>query len=120
MSNSQHQNKHTHETINKHNDPMLPPDDRQNNPRPQWKSVFRTQTARYPTSKIHNTQTAVQKFVFKYSMERRGYILQNISYKQYQIRSLNRFKTHRKTERSHGSCVQSEPVPNGQQVLKKS
>jgi hypothetical protein len=29
ISNSQHQNKHIHETINKHNDPTLPPDDRQ-------------------------------------------------------------------------------------------
>jgi hypothetical protein len=29
ISNSQHQNNHTHETINKYNDPMLPPDDRQ-------------------------------------------------------------------------------------------
>jgi hypothetical protein len=29
ISNSQHQNKHTHETINKHNDPTLPPVDRQ-------------------------------------------------------------------------------------------
>jgi hypothetical protein len=47
--------------------------------------------------------------VFKYSMERRRYILQNISYKQYQIRSLNRFKTRRKTERSHGTGAQSEP-----------
>jgi hypothetical protein len=80
-----------------------------NNPRPQWKTVFRTQTARYPTSKLHNTQTAVEKFVFKYSMERRRYILQNISYKKYHIGSLNRFKTRRKTEHSHGTGVQSEP-----------
>jgi hypothetical protein len=80
-----------------------------NNPRLQWKTVFRTQTARYPTSKLHNTQTAVQKFVFKYSMERRRYILQNILYKKYQIRSLNRFKTRHKTQRSHGTGVQSEP-----------
>jgi hypothetical protein len=29
ISNSQHQNNHTHETINKHNNPTLPPDDRQ-------------------------------------------------------------------------------------------
>jgi hypothetical protein len=29
ISNSQHQNNHTHETINKYNDPTLPPDDRQ-------------------------------------------------------------------------------------------
>jgi hypothetical protein len=35
ISNSQHQNKHTHETINMHIDPTLPPDDRQNNPRQQ-------------------------------------------------------------------------------------
>jgi hypothetical protein len=35
ISNSQHQNNHTHESINKHNDPTLPPDDRQNNPRQQ-------------------------------------------------------------------------------------
>jgi hypothetical protein len=34
ISNSQHQNNHTHETINKYNDPTLPPDDRQNSPRP--------------------------------------------------------------------------------------
>jgi hypothetical protein len=36
---------------------------------------------RQPGNQLHNTQTAVQKFVFKYSMERRRYILQNISYK---------------------------------------
>jgi hypothetical protein len=54
-------------------------------------------------------QTAVQKFMLKYSMEIRRYILQNISYKQYQLRSLNRFKTRLKTERSHGTDVQSEP-----------
>jgi hypothetical protein len=53
-------------------------------------------------------QTGVQKFMFRYSMERRRYILQNISYKQYQLRSLNRFKTCRKTKRSHGTGVQSE------------
>jgi hypothetical protein len=29
ISNSQHQNNHTHETINKYNDPTLPPEDRQ-------------------------------------------------------------------------------------------
>jgi hypothetical protein len=29
ISNSQHKNNHTHETINKYNDPTLPPDDRQ-------------------------------------------------------------------------------------------
>jgi hypothetical protein len=32
-------------------------------------------------TQLHNTQTAVQQFLFKYSMERRRYILQNISYK---------------------------------------
>jgi hypothetical protein len=47
--------------------------------------------------------------MLKYSMERRRYILHNISYKQYQIWSLNRFKTRRKTEHSHGTGVQSEP-----------
>jgi hypothetical protein len=89
--------------------PRSHPTTGKNNPCPQWKTVFRTQTARYPTLKLHNTQTAVQKFMFKYSMERRRYILQNISYKQYQIQSLNRFKIRRKTERSHGTGVQSEP-----------
>jgi hypothetical protein len=29
INNFQHQNNYTHETINKYNDPMLPPDDRQ-------------------------------------------------------------------------------------------
>jgi hypothetical protein len=29
INNSQHQNNHTHEIINKYNDPTLPPDDRQ-------------------------------------------------------------------------------------------
>jgi hypothetical protein len=29
ISNSQHQNNHTHETFNKYNDPTLPPDDQQ-------------------------------------------------------------------------------------------
>jgi hypothetical protein len=108
ISNSQHQNNHTHETINNHDDPTLPPDDRQKQSTLTMKNCFWTQTARYPTSKLHNTQTAVQTFVFKYSMEIRTYILQNISYKQHQIRSLNGFKTRRKTEHSPGTGVQSE------------
>jgi hypothetical protein len=60
ISNSQHQNKHTLETINKYNDPRLPPDDRQKQSTP-------TNSSNAVTFHFYNFNSTITMIANKYS-----------------------------------------------------